>query len=349
MKKKLKMIIAAAIIIGIGGVTAVMPAFADSGINSSGNMLFEDGDAAFYSTDIEDLQTQVNTLSEGLSEAAYVPAKGEALKDGIKSKGVINYDAGKVIFDASDLFKLADGIDNLDMGYKCEAVNALSLINTFLKQDGTILHEKTDETVLPENAAKLTFSQICEGILKSQSVEHLAARDILPASEDNLSAGCAAWVDGTLLIGNGKDNEDSYIKGCEDGKVTACYYLGIVTSSDGYGERCIDIASMVPEIDYTRLSSDNFILVPCHIYGNSAIDIKRQVASSEVTAYCRIDDYDLYPYKSYNPNTGYLYVGGTVMYIEGGLCYEGNPRAIAESSIQYCAYLVVGKIENVGS
>lgn len=38
------------------------------------------------------------------------------------------------------------------------------------------------------------------------------------ATEDNLSAGKAAWVDGRLLLGNGADNDRAYRQGIKDGE-----------------------------------------------------------------------------------------------------------------------------------
>ena len=53
------------------------------------------------------------------------------------------------------------------------------------------------------------------GILQSQSVEHLAA---VPVTEDSITAGAAAWVNGRCIIGNGADNERAYQRGINDGR-----------------------------------------------------------------------------------------------------------------------------------
>lgn len=43
---------------------------------------------------------------------------------------------------------------------------------------------------------------------------------VTAASEENLSAGTAAWVNGTLLLGTGGDNQSYYENGYKEGKKT---------------------------------------------------------------------------------------------------------------------------------
>ena len=346
MKKKLLMVISAILTISIGVVTAVMPAFADSDINSSGELIFENSNVAFDSADIESLQNQVDTLSKGLSQETYVSDNKGNLKAGLNSKGIINYDSGKVVFDSSDLVKLADEIDNLDTGYKYEAVSALSKINTFFKADGTIVHDKPDETISPENVSKFTIAQICEGIMQSQSVAHLADQNIVPASENSLSKGCAAWVDGQLIIGKGGDNEENYNRGYEEGKASrpavAGYFLGISSKVES-GRPYYDIAEQVPEVDYTTLTKDNFIVCPCSINKNSAKSTKYLSTASDVTAYCTINEADILPNISYSNTLGRLYVDIPIISAKGGISLGGYAKNV-ETSLKFCAYLVVGDI-----
>lgn len=346
MKKKIVMVISAVLTISIGVVTAVMPAFADSGINSSGELILEDSNVEFDSADIESLQTQVDMLSEGLSQEAYVSENKGTLRAGLNSKGIINYDSGKVVFDSSDLVKIADEIDNLDTGYKYEAVSALNKINTYLKADGTIVHDKTDQTISPEYATKLTVAQICEGILKSQSVAHLADQNIVPASENSLSEGCAAWVDGRLLIGNGNDNKENYSKGYEDGEASrppaACYFLGSRSKVES-GRPYYDIAELVPEVDYTTLTKDNFIVCPCSVNSNTAKITKYLSTASDVTSYCSINGADILPNLEYSKTYGRLYVETPIISAKGGLNASGFVKKV-ETSLGFCAYLVVGDI-----
>lgn len=346
MKKKLLMVISAILTIGIGVITAVMPALADSDINSSGELILEDGNVEFDSADIESLQTQVERLSKGLSQETYVSENKGTLRTGLNSKGIINYDSGKVVFDSSDLVKLADEIDNLDTGYKYEAVSALSKIDTYLKADGTIVHDKPAEAISPESVSKFTIAQICEGIMQSQSVAHLADRNIVPASENSLSAGCAAWVDGRLLIGNGGDNKENYNKGYEEGEASrpaaACYFLG-TRSKVASGRTYFDIAELVPEVDHTALTKDNFIVFPCSINNNIVKSTKYISIASDVTSYCTIYGADILPNLEYYETSGHLYVDTPIISAKGGLSLGGYAHKV-DTSLVCCAYLVVGDI-----
>lgn len=357
MKKKFMMIIAALTIVSACTAAAVMPALANSDVNSTGNLVIEDGDTAFYGEDIEKLNNLTNELSLELPQTSYVPAQGEALKDGLNSKGAINYDSGKVIFDSSDLVKLADKLDNLNAGYKYEAVNALGKINTYFEADGSITHDNTEGTILPENASGLSFAAICDGILKSQSVEHLAEQNILPASEDNLSEGCAAWVNGTLLIGNGNDNKNSYEQGREDGRnegyeagkaenpAAACYYLGAGQYMSLYNEITYDIKSQVPDVDYTQLTENNFIICPYKVSGNSSKVSKYISTASNLTVFSTIPEIDLSSEVTYDAETGKLTITPPVISAKGGISSLSGYTQIAESDVRVYTYLVIGDIE----
>lgn len=168
----------------------------------------------------------------------------------IASKGAVKYSNNTVVLDSSDLTYLADEIDDLERAYKSSTMEALNRIGTFYASaDGDISHEEDENHVSPDMAAELSFSDLRQGILKSQSVDHLAdvqaedadgnplyyadrnacesnditstttdANDypvlIQPAAAGNLTAGTAAWVDGNLIIGSGTDNTAYY----DDGK-----------------------------------------------------------------------------------------------------------------------------------
>lgn len=351
MKKKLSMMAAAALTIIIAGFSAVMPAFADSGINSSGAAVLNDGDVAFYSEDIAKLQAQADALSVGLPEISFASADGKALRDELESKGNINYDSGKVVFDSSDLVKLADGIDKLDMGYKYEAVDALNKIGTYHTQAGAVTHNPMDEILLPEYASKLTFTQICEGILKSQSVDHLAGEGILPAIENNLSEGSAAWVDGKLLIGNGKDNEDSYNQGYEDGyaegenqTAVACYFLGEARNGVIGGGLYYEIASQVPMVDYTKLTKENFIVCPYKIRSGSNSLSQYLSVASNVTTFCTINETEMDIVTEYDANTGRFYVSDFEISAKGGISSKSGYSRTATAPVSFYTYLIVGEI-----
>lgn len=171
----------------------------------------------------------------------------------VTSKGVLDYDNGKVVIDSGDLIYLADQIDALEIAYKSATVDALNQISTFYSSaDGDISHNDEENNVFSESAAILSFDDLYKGILKSQSVDHLEdiqAQDaderliyyadseasennnlvnttteennypimIQAVKENNLTAGTAAWVDGNLIIGNGADNQSYYRLGYADG------------------------------------------------------------------------------------------------------------------------------------
>lgn len=355
MKKNFIMILSAVVIVSTCTVTAVMPALADSDISSRGNIISSDGDAAFYSDDVKTLMTQEDELTKDLSGTDYISSQETETKNALNSKGIIDYDDGKVVFDSADLIKLADGIDNLNSGYKYEAVSALNTIHTYLKEDGTVAHEQNDETVSPENADKLSFSQICTGILKSQSVEHLADQNILPASEENLSEGSAAWVDGVLLIGSGEDNKNAYEQGYEDGMAqgggagngTVCYYLGRsnMRSEDARGYS-YNIPNLVPEVDHTQLSSDNFVVCPYIVQGDSSSSTKYLSTASDVKPYCKIEAGTIVIDKKYDTETGYLTVWPPVISASGGLSSMSGYSQTAKSEMGFKVYLIIGSIED---
>ena len=121
--------------------------------------------------------------------------------------------------------RLSDRIEELERSYKIAIMEALNRIGTFYASvDGAITHNAADNAVSPDGAAALSLNSLYQGILQSQSVAHLA--DIRAAVGSNLSLGTAAWVDGSLIIGNGADNKNFYDQGHADG-----YEQG---DSDGY-------------------------------------------------------------------------------------------------------------------
>ena len=161
----------------------------------------------------------------------------------IRSKGIINYANGKVIIDASDLSSLADQTDEMEISYKTAVADSLAQIGTYIQMDGSIDHS-TRADIDPQ---RIRYDDFITGIRKSQSVAHLASTQaadthgliyykfeknnilevtdentgmpvyIVPATEDNLTAQTAAWVDGHCLEGNGADNYYFYQKGFIEG------------------------------------------------------------------------------------------------------------------------------------
>lgn len=172
-----------------------------------------------------------------------VYASEEQRRDGILSRGAINYDHGRVVIDSADLVTLADEMDTLETSYKSRVVNALADRKTYVRQDGSISHEEREDI----DSQKIAFRYLAIAVLQSQSVEHLNSTQasdtkgllyykfaknnilevtgsdtgmpvfIVPATEDNLTAQTAAWVNGQCLSGNGSDNYYFYQKGFIEG------------------------------------------------------------------------------------------------------------------------------------
>lgn len=352
MKKRLTIILAI-VIISIGMTAVKLPALANSDIeiNSTGSLTLEGGDVSFDAKDIEDMKTQVNALSNDLPDGDFASSKEGSLKNDLNSKGIINYDSGKVIFDASDLIKLANGIDKLKTCYQSEVVKNLKSIHTYFKADGTVTHVES-EAISSDDASNLTFGQICNGILKSQSLEHLAGENILPASADNLSEGSAAWVNGNVVIGTGNDNracyEQGYENGYEDGKAdnlgVKCYYLGNITTYDNGMFYC-DVKEMVPEVDYTKLTEDNFIICPAIISSNIEQAAIYAPEVEEVRPYCSIPEQTfmidgLY----YNNETGCLHFSTIPIRASGGLDSMHEYIKTVYANVIVSIYLYTGDI-----
>lgn len=214
------------IFIGAAGLLAVIclivvvgiPAQADTRvIKSRGNFVLDGGEMSICASDMDYLQSEVQTLYSELPSILEISASGSgtARRDDLRSKGVINYKNGMAILDSSDLTLIADGIDNLESEYKANMVAALNDINTYFKIDGSVTHDQREENLSTAYASALSLDGLCNGILQSQSVDHLQAA---PVIADNLTAGTAVWVNGTCIIGNGADNERAYKKGKKDGE-----------------------------------------------------------------------------------------------------------------------------------
>ena len=171
-----------------------------------------------------------------------VIANTSSRRANIKSTGNLDFENGKVYFASSDLTYLADEIDHLEDTYKQTTVDALNEVGTYFFNDGTITHDfSLNEVDTSEEKSALSFAKITDGIKNSQSVQSLeqiqatddegnllyyeteeaqANKDLFSltttdtgfpayyqaANANNLSAGTAAWVDGTLIKGNGSDN-----------------------------------------------------------------------------------------------------------------------------------------------
>lgn len=220
-----------------------------------------------------------------------VPAMAETTsrRANIKSSGNLDFENGTVYFTASDLTYLADEIDNLEDTYKQTSVEALNDVGTFFLSDGTIVNDRTQNEVdTDEKKSALSFGNILEGIKKSQSVDSLSQTQVTdkdgnllfyeteeaqankdihsltttdtgfpafyqPANANNLSAGTAAWVDGTLIKGNGSDNAAYYEQGISNAPAKVYKLSGTsATSVPNYQNLTVEnFYYIVTSADYT--------------------------------------------------------------------------------------------------
>lgn len=187
-------------------------AFSSETIKSRGNLEFGTGEMSINASDMDHLQSAMKELFDKLPSVIGGDASsvGTARREGIRSKGIIDYSNGTVVLDSSDFVFLADEIDSLEFEYKANTVAALNDIGTYFKSDGSITHNQGEETLPFQYAANLSIGSICGGVLQSQSVDHLTAA---PATADNISEGAAAWVNGQCIVGNGNDVKAAYDQG----------------------------------------------------------------------------------------------------------------------------------------
>ena len=192
---------------------------AASGNVSTGNIAAGEGRVAFHESDITYLKNEINLLQSeidysilnmGSSNRALNPSVS-SIRSLLRSHGTINYDGGKVVIGSADLFGLADSIGALDRDYREMTTAALNNIGTYFDADGNVGHVVADDA----DYAAPSGNGLMDGLLQSQSVDHLAAA---PVTADNMTAGTAAWVNGQCIIGNGADNERAYQRGREDGR-----------------------------------------------------------------------------------------------------------------------------------
>lgn len=241
----------------------------------------------------------------------------------VASRGAVNYANGKVVIDSADLTYLANEIDDLERSYKSLTVEALNGIGTYYASaDGEIIHEPDDSNITPDDAEVLSFDDLYQGILQSQSVEYLAdtqatdesenhlyyadenaaesgdlitvtsdANDfplmIRPADAGNLTAGTAAWVNGEVLVGNGADNRAYYDKGKKDAipvdSVTTTTSVRGIRYSFSNVEYCIAGAKSVSVRIATSGPCNDQDRMPTATINNRAISMPRGGQSTEKT------------------------------------------------------------------
>ena len=179
-----------------------------------------------------------------LGAGATVTAAATGRKANLKSAGNIDaqIDNKTIYISSADLRYLADEIDTLEATYKTNIVDALNSIGTYFRTDGTAVYDAgRNEVDTPEEKIMLTYKNLKDAVSQSQSVTSLSQtqasdkdgnllyyvdetarnnKDLAStttantgypvyyqaATAENLTAGTAAWVDGTLVKGNGTDS-----------------------------------------------------------------------------------------------------------------------------------------------
>ena len=165
----------------------------------------------------------------GASEGETVLAAAD-MSGTFSSRGIIRYE--QAVIDAADLHSIHAGVTKK----KNAAVGVLQQLGTkFRRQEGGSVPDRNPDAVQGEmDLSQLGWAEITQAVAESQKVpEGLsvlnpeAAMHIegveeytdyyVAASADNISRGKAAWADGTLLLGNGADNDKAYQAGKRDG------------------------------------------------------------------------------------------------------------------------------------
>ena len=164
--------------------------------------------------------------------------------------------------DSEDLYLIAERLDYI----KDLVITQLAEMNTYLTTEESSSPLTTDQIFVTHmkpqketevNPQDVNFDTILESIAVSQSIsqepseygypegsilyrtkeglltdtfeEEAQEITITSATSDNLSAGTAAWVNGSLILGTGVDSEDYYEQGYEE----ACSSKIIVEASHG--------------------------------------------------------------------------------------------------------------------
>lgn len=172
-------------------------------------------------------QEEVQGAPSGQSE--YVLPESAA-SGRVHSNGRLRYEYA--VIDGDDL----NEIDSYISAKKDAAANALIRLGTrFRQQPGEYVYDRNPDAGQEGiDLGGLSWTTLTQAAKESQNVPaglpvlgQTAALHIEgveertdyyeAASEDNLSAGKAAWVNGRLLLGNGADNDKAYQQGLTDG------------------------------------------------------------------------------------------------------------------------------------
>ncbi len=243
--------------------------------------------------------------------------------DDLKSYGKIAYQNGSdaVVIDSEDFHMLADRLDL----FKQRMADQLQAMHTYFTVGGdislqtnadvSVVHTKpSDESIV--NPLEVDFDTLLEGIAVSQSVssdvtaygfpagtefyknengvlitdgteEGAEKISVAAATADNLSAGTAAWVNGSLILGTGEDNKSysdsgystGYTNGYNEGKKAGVPKIVKAVRIDG-----VDGDAVKPI--YVG-NHQYFIIVGTNHFSCSPAPIEKYEGHSFV--FCRID------------------------------------------------------------
>lgn len=207
-----------------------------------------------------------------IGATAVVSANGGTLIDpnSFASKGKIQVKENEtdpdpaIVIDSADLVTLAKATNELNTQFTDSLAAAVNNIGSVPKTDRV--------------AAGAQFSDILSAITKSQAIDSSESVYVLPngtvtddstaegvvetqitgATEANLSAGTAAWVDGQYIVGTGSDNNSYYAQGKANATVNKVL-IGSHTASIGTSSCSFNCKSIQ---GWQSLTSDNFSFVP---------------------------------------------------------------------------------------
>lgn len=211
-----------------------------------------------------------------IGATAVVSANGGTLvdKDSFASKGKIQVKENEtdpdpaIVIDSADLVTLANATNELNNQYTNALADAVNNIGSVPKTDRV--------------AAGAQFSDLLSAITNSQAIDSSESVYVLPngtvtddstaegvietqitgATEANLSAGTAAWVDGQYIVGTGSDNNSYYATGYASGKSEASVERILVGSHQGAINTTSCSFDCTSIQGWENLTSDNFSFMP---------------------------------------------------------------------------------------
>lgn len=204
-----------------------------------------------------------------IGATAVVSANGGTLVDpnSFASKGKIQVKENEtdpdpaIVIDSADLVTLANATNELNTQFTDSLAAAVNNIGSVPQTDRV--------------AAGAQFSDILSAITNSQAIDSSESVYVLPngtvtddstaegvvetqitgATEANLTAGTAAWVDGQYIVGTGSDNNSYYAngfnKGYADGVIDGQNKTGNITYEQHYHDSgCYETCTITITYDY---------------------------------------------------------------------------------------------------